>query len=319
MAIRQLDIQKDAAAYDPLCARLHASVFCSRAWLSMFGDHLRLYGIFNNNNELTGAFYMFSTVKKGLRLEICPPFTPNNGLFFENRAENNANVQTVNKHVLEEVTAFLKSLNAQLLEFTLPVPIGDTQPFTWAKFRVKVKYTYHIDLQLSEEQLLANLSSEKRKSLNKAKKDDIRIEETKDMQLVKKMILKTFARKQLNKNLAYLDKILFEFAAPENSLAHIAMDNGLPIAATFCVHDADTMYYLFGGYDAGQRHHGAGVSCMWSSILKAKQLGLSVFDFEGSMLPEVEKYFREFGGRLNPYYTASRSTAVMNVLLKLKS
>jgi hypothetical protein len=79
------------------------------------------------------------------------------------------------------------------------------------------------------------------------------------------------------------------------------------------------MYYLFGGYDSSQKHHGAGVSCMWNSILKAKELGLGIFDFEGSMLPEVEKYFREFGGTLKPYYSASKTSAVMNVILKLKN
>ncbi|MGZ3884296.1 MAG: GNAT family N-acetyltransferase [Bacteroidia bacterium] len=318
MSIKQLHIQKDKAAYEQLCVKQRASVFSSISWLGMFGPHLKLFGIYNNNNELTGSFFIFGTTKKTLQLNICPPFTPHNGLFFENRAENNSNVQTTVKHVLEEVAVFLSGMGSQLLEFTLPVAITDTQPFTWEKFKVKVKYTYHIDLSLPAETLLANLSSEKRKSLNKAQKDGLDIKETRDMTMVKQLILKTFSRKQLNRNLTYLDKILFEFASPENSLAFLAYDKGQPIAATFCVYDTGTMYYLFGGYDAGQRHHGAGVSCMWGSILKAKELGLHTFDFEGSMLPEVEKYFREFGGTLKPYYSASKASAVMNVILKLK-
>jgi endo-alpha-1,4-polygalactosaminidase (GH114 family) len=45
---------------------------------------------------------------------------------------------------------------------------------------------------------------------------------------------------------------------------------------------------------------------MWKSILKAKQMNLKIFDFEGSMLPNVERYFREFGGNLVPYYSCEK-------------
>jgi lipid II:glycine glycyltransferase (peptidoglycan interpeptide bridge formation enzyme) len=316
--VKILDIEKDRGRYETLCQKQNASVFNSWSWLMMYKDHLRLYGLFNNNEELTGAFFLYHTSKKTFRLDICPPFSAHNGLFFENRSENNSNIQTTVKHVLETIAAFLGELNSHLLVFTLPAAISDAQPFIWKKFDVKVKYTYHLDLGLPVDTLLANLSSEKRKSLNKAQKDGLEIKRETDMKVVKDLILKTFSRKQVMKNLAYLDKILFEFASADNSIAFVAYEKGQAIAATFCVHDSVTAFYLFGGYDAGQSHHGAGVSCMWNSILKAKELGLKTFDFEGSMLPEVEKYFREFGGTLTPYYSVYRATTVMNMLLKMK-
>jgi hypothetical protein len=36
------------------------------------------------------------------------------------------------------------------------------------------------------------------------------------------------------------------------------------------------------------------------------------------MLPEVEKYFREFGGEIKPYYTVHRGLFPIEVALKLK-
>jgi lipid II:glycine glycyltransferase (peptidoglycan interpeptide bridge formation enzyme) len=316
VSIKLLDIQKDKAVYETLCQKQMASVFNSTDWLKLYGEHLKLYGIFNNNNELTGSFFLFYTTKKTFKLHLTPPFSANNGLFFENRSENNANIQTTVKHNLEEVAEFCEKLGSQLFVFVLPPDINDAQPFIWKKFKVKVKYTYHINLKLPVETLLANLTSEKRKSLNKAQKDGLEVKEANDMKLVKQLVLKTFSRKQLSKNMNYLDKIILEFAKPNNSISYIASENGNPIAATFCVYDSTTAYYLFGGYDAAQRHHGAGVTCMWKSILKAKELGLKTFDFEGSMLPEVEKYFREFGGTLTPYYEVSKAKFPLTLYYK---
>jgi lipid II:glycine glycyltransferase (peptidoglycan interpeptide bridge formation enzyme) len=316
MAIRRINIESEFAAYEKLCSQKDASVFNKVEWLKIYDDQLNLYGIYNDNNELIGSFYFFNGKKYKQEFNICPPFTPHNGLFFENRAENSSNINTFNKKIIEEVSDFIHKLNSKLVVFVLPASIQETQPFTWKDITVKVKYTYHIDLSLSEDQLLANLSSEKRKSLNKAQKDVLEIEMTDDRKIVKEMIFKTFARKQISKNIKYFDRILFDFAKPGNSFSFIAKQNGKPIAATFCVYDSKDCYYLFGGYDQESRHHGAGVSCMWKSILHAKQLGLKTFDFEGSMIPEVERYFREFGGKLIPYYEISKVQFPVNLVMK---
>ncbi|MCC6372738.1 MAG: hypothetical protein IT236_17165 [Bacteroidia bacterium] len=76
--------------------------------------------------------------------------------------------------------------------------------------------------------------------------------------------------------------------------------------------------YLFGVFDSENKHHGAGVSCMWQSILKAKEMGLSHFDFEGSMNEKIERYFREFGGELVPYFCIEKIKPSLSAVLKLK-
>jgi hypothetical protein len=40
------------------------------------------------------------------------------------------------------------------------------------------------------------------------------------------------------------------------------------------------------------------------------------FDFEGSMLPEVEKYFRGFGANLIPYYRVSKAKLAVDLALR---
>ena len=73
---------------------------------------------------------------------------------------------------------------------------------------------------------------------------------------------------------------------------------------------------MLGGYDNESKQHGAGALCIYNSILKSKQLNLSLFDFEGSMIKEVEKYFRSFGGELVPYYTVNKAKLIFEIILK---
>ena len=43
-----------------------------------------------------------------------------------------------------------------------------------------------------------------------------------------------------------------------------------------------------------------------------------IFDFEGSMQPGIEKYFREFGGDLVPYAAIEKSSFLMTLLKAIK-
>lgn len=289
------------------------SIFNSLKWLQLYSTRIKLLGIYNNDNTLIGSFYYFVFQKFGFEIVINPPFTPSIGLFFENNSLNKSNQLTFEKKVLELLSAHFKNHSAKLLEIALPAKFKDTQPFIWSKIKVNVRYTYHIDLSLSLDNLLNNLTSEKRKSLNKAQKDKLEVKRENNQETVKKLIEKTFKRKNKVFNSAILDKILFEFADESNSFSFVAYENDVPKACTFCIHDTDTAYYLIGGYDENEKHHGAGVTCMWQSIKYAQSLGLKTFDFEGSMLPEVEKYFREFGGDLIPFYEVVKSRFPLSI------
>ncbi len=303
--------------YEELALR-HGTVFNSIAWIRIYDTGLKLYGIYNDNTELVGAFFLYTSSKWGMKYAITPPFTPHIGLFFENRAQNKSNQITYSKNIYDALSQFIAAQNYALLVAALPFKHTDTQVFFWNKFKVIPNYTYRLNLLVTKEELLGNFTSEKRKSLKKAEKDGLRVEKTVDLEIVKTLILKTFSRKEKALNIKLLDKILFEFSNQENSFAFVAYENNVAIATTFCIYDSTTAYYLFGGYDAEKKHHGAGVSTQWACICHAQLIGLEVYDFEGSMLPEVEKYFRDFGGDLIPYYTVNKAWLPIEMALKLK-
>jgi hypothetical protein len=315
MYIKEVKYQSDN--YLKLIAE-SGTVFNLPKWLDMYGKHILVRGIFNDNHDLIGSFFLFEAKKLGIKYYITPPYSPHIGLFYINPAQSKANQQAFDKEVVTLVRDYLVQLKPKLLSIALPFTINDTQPFYWDNFKVIPNYTYRLALNKTQEELFDNLTSEKRKSIKRAEKDELVIEKTTDYKLVKNLIEKTFDRKDKKVSQNYLNKILFEFADDKNSFAFIAHKDQKPSACTFCVHYNGTAFYLFGGYDEANKHHGAGVSCMWQSILYAKKTGVEVFDFEGSMLVEVEKYFREFGGDLVPYYTIHKAGLPIEMVLKLK-
>ncbi len=245
-----------------------------------------------------------------------PPFTPNCGLFYINPGENITSKHSFDKKVLTSFADFLNSQNALVKSIALPEYVVDTQPFFWKNFKVIPHYTYQLSLNKEIDNIYENFSPERKKSIRKAIKDGITVEKTDNYQLVFDLVLKTFSRKEKKINAHLLHKILFNFSTPHNSFAFTAYQNNIPIAAAFCLFDKHKAYYLLGGYDNKNKHHGAGPLCMLECIKYAQNLKLPVFDFEGSMLPEVEKYFRDFGGELKPYYTIHKAAKCTEILLK---
>jgi lipid II:glycine glycyltransferase (peptidoglycan interpeptide bridge formation enzyme) len=212
---------------------------------------------------------------------------------------------------------FFEELSYHILTIYFPSEFVDMQPFIWKRFKVVPYYTYIIDLAESISVIEEKFAPERRNDIKKAIKDGIICRKENCPEIVKKIALNSFARKEKNIDLKIFDKVLFEFSDLENSMTFISYKNEIPIAAAFCIYDKEKIYYLIGGYDNEFKHQGAGALALYSAIRYAKELGIHYFDFEGSMIPEVEKYFRGFGGVLTPYYSINKAILPLEIALKL--
>ncbi|MDQ3047214.1 MAG: GNAT family N-acetyltransferase [Bacteroidota bacterium] len=307
------DIHKESLA---ALASEAGSVFNFSAWTSLYSNELQHFGVFDNDNKLIAAFYLYKGKQMGLTHYKNPPYTPHIGLFYKNRSSNKANALTFDKLIISELADHLSTLSGSLITLALPPSYIDTQPFVWKKFKVIPNYTYHVDMSLSANDLMQNMASDKRNSLKKAEKDGVITRICEDKNTIEQLILKTFERKQKAADGLFIHRILHEFATKENSFAFVSYLNDKPVSTAFCIFDSTTCYYLLGGYDNENKHQGAGVSSIWNCLLHAKEKGLKKFDFEGSMLPEVEKFFRGFGGDLVPYYTINKAALPVEMGLK---
>lgn len=94
----------------------------------------------------------------------------------------------------------------------------------------------------------------------------------------------------------------------------------LIIGGVFIVWDSKRAYYLLGGYDHQNSHHGATALAMWRAIqYTSNELELSEFDFKGSMIKSVKKFFRQFGGELTPCYRVTKYSGLVKLFYFLRN
>jgi hypothetical protein len=314
MEIRQI-IDTEINHYRHLVG-LSGTIFNMPEWLGNFHNKIQIYGIYDDDGQLLGGFHLFIDRFYFFRHIKNPPFTPNCGLFFSNIAKNKSKKSSFEKSIMSVLSEFIKDRHPGITTIGFPSQVIDMQHFYWKNFKVIPNYTYQINLKLEEEEIFSTFSPERRNDIKKAQRDNLKTSEITDYSIIKELVIKTFDRQKDSIPISILDKILYGFANPTNSVAIIVSNDNKVIAGIFCVYDRRSFYYLLGGYDSLNRHSGAVALAIWEAIKRAKATGASIFDFEGSMIPNVEKFFRDFGGDLIPYFTINKALMPAEILLK---
>ena len=300
-------------------AEAHLGVFASESWLSAYGDTLSYVGIFKDEHQMIGGFYFMKTKKYGYDFLKLPPYTPHCGLFYSSESKNQSSINNFSKEIISEVCTYITSLKPSLTVLAFPSSIKDMQPFIWDKYKVIPNYTYRISLEQTLEEIKTNFDSKNRNVINKALKEDVKVTVN---QLGKEELYNFFVGSlettDANIYREELKSIFLKFANDVNSFSMEARKDNELLGVVFCVYDKNACYYLLGGVNKNAGVGGVNNLLVLTSIEKAKALGCTIFDFEGSMLKGVEKFFRSFGPELFPYYTVNKAKIGIEMLLKFK-
>ena len=300
-------------------AEKHIGVFGSEKWVSIYGSSIQLFGIYQSEEKLIGGFYFLKTKKAGVSFLKLPPYTPNCGLFFESNHQNKSAQNNFTKELMNLVCDFIESHKSQLVVLAVPSSINDLQPFIWNNYKVIPNYTYQIDLTNNLDSIVSNFDAKHRNAIQKAIKENIEVgfNQIKNEDLFdyfKQHLLDVGANVYENE----LKNIFLKFADEKNSFSFTAKKNNEVLGQVFCIYDFNTCYYLFGAVNKQSGIQGINNLLVLKSIEKAKELNCNLFDFEGSMLKGVEKFFRGFGGDLIPYFTINKATLPIELALKFK-
>lgn len=294
-------------------------VFGSEKWLSVYGDQLTIIGIYKDEHQLIGGFYYYKTKKIGLTFLKLPPYTPHCSLFFTSESKNISSFNNFSKDIMNEVCTYFSNQKSELTVLAFPSNIIDFQPFIWNKYKVIPNYTYRINLDNSTDNIISNFDSKNRNVINKAIKEGVIVSEN----TLSKTELFNFFMDSLKTTDANvyeyeLNNIFHKFSDNTNSFSLEARINEDLLGSVFCIFDKHTCYYLLGGVNKKSGIQGVNNILIQKSIEKSKELGCKIFDFEGSMLKGVEKFFRSFGPQLVPYFTVNKAILPLEILLKFK-
>ena len=252
-----------------------------------------------------------------LRMLTQPPLTQTLGPWVERSGAKPANALADEMELLAALEAALPPAVAFLQHFS-PTMLN-ALPFFWAGYRIEARYTYRLEGLGTEDALWDGLRGNIRREIRKARK---RVEIRDDVGLDRfhAVWAKTFARQGLRPphSLAQLDRLDAACAARGARAMLFAQDEADRVhAVAYVVWDEQAAYYLLGGGDPGLRTSGAGSMLMWEAIMRARRV-TDVFDFEGSMLKPVERFFRAFGSRQAPYLRVSRASLPARAALTIR-
>lgn len=300
-------------------AESHIGVFASEKWLSIYGDALSMIGIYKDEHQLIGGFYYLKTKKYGFDFIKLPPYTPHCGLFYNNEGKNQSSRNNFSKEIVQEVCNHFSGLKSALTVLAFPLTVTDLQPFIWDKYKVVPNYTYRINLEKSFDEIKSHFDSKTRNAINKAVKEGVEISlNCIAKQQVYDMLVDNLNSAGANIYETPLKKILFDFSDESNSFYYVARKNGEVLGLVFCIYDKNICYYLLAAVSKKSGIPGINNLLVQYCIEKAQKLNCKFFDFEGSMLKGVEKFFRSFGPVLYPYYTVNKAKLPLEILLKFK-
>jgi hypothetical protein len=218
---------------------------------------------------------------------------------------NGAGALAREHQLLAELEAALPPAQAFSQQFS--PAILNALPFRWAGYRLEVRYTYRLNDLRSSDTVWEGLRGNIRREIRKARK---RIEVVEDLGVDRfhDVLSRTYARQGLP-----VPRSLAELARLEEACARRGVgtmlfardDTGQIHAVAWVVWDSQAAYYLLAGAEPELRTSGASSLLVWEAMMRAREV-TNVFDFHGSMVQPIERFFRAFGARQTPYLSVTR-------------
>jgi lipid II:glycine glycyltransferase (peptidoglycan interpeptide bridge formation enzyme) len=291
------------SAYRKIAGEITLPLFAQPWWLDAVTDgQWNAVLAHDDKGKLTGSWAFGLKQMAGMKRIFMPPFTPYLGpvLHYEGELSEYEFISLQNKvfkMLLDELPEVAD------IRFKCQPGMNNWLPFYWRGFEQTTRYTYIIDDTADIEEVYEGFKDSLKRQIKKADKQ-LKVNSVNDITstiaLFKKSLIKSGSKLEWSDSL--FSKIDQTASAHQcRAILEARDESGDLYASIYLVWDNNTMYYLFGGMDEAYGDSGAKSLLFWKAINMASEKNLT-FNFEGSMIPGVERFFRSFGGELTPVY-----------------
>jgi hypothetical protein len=242
--------------------------------------------------------------KYGLKYFLQPKFTQFLGpVFSKYEGKRSKQLQWKNK-LLSMLTVHLKK-EFHYLNFNTHPDFDYALPFSWKKFRMSPKFTYQLQLKDTSLAELEQGVSKGKVQLHKATRAGVRFENANDpsaiLSLFGRVKQKDISHLGAEDYQAYGRALVSFIESGECEVVEAFSNDGELIGGMILYYYQGVCTYAFSVSDPIYSSLSLGHCLIWQCILRAKKRDLSLLDFEGSMIPQIERLFRRFGAKPKPY------------------
>lgn len=183
-------------------------------------------------------------------------------------------------------------------------------PFYWCKYQLFTRYNYELDLSIGMDKLLENLHTKTRYQIKKNEKDNnVFIEDSCDIEFfiyTQKKTNRHFLNESIFSTITELYKKGYE---QKKSTLLLAKSQDKILTGAVFMKDKKSWINLHGSLKNTQESEKRATEILlWKAIQIALESGATRFDFEGSMIEGVERFYRKFGGKPIPYLNIQKNT-----------
>ena len=296
------------------------SIFSRAWWLDAVAGETWDVCLVENGEEILASMPYIKKKRYGFTLLSHPPLTQNLGPWLKSS-------QTKYSKMLSQHKDWMQALIDQLPKYdhynqNWHYSQTNWLPFYWRGFEQTTRYTYVIDDLSDLDNIWCGLNENIRREIRKAKKragivvsSELPIEDFVDLNEL------TFSRQDMSMpySKAFVMGLIKQAEKHNCCKWFIGQDaESRNHAGVLIIWDQESAYYLLGGGNPDLRNSGATSLCMWEAIKFASTV-TKRFDFEGSMIESVERFFRAFGAVQKPFMTVTHTPSkLLKALLYLK-
>jgi lipid II:glycine glycyltransferase (peptidoglycan interpeptide bridge formation enzyme) len=294
------------------------SIFQQPWWLDALAPNQWDEVTVEKNGEVIARLPYMVKKKYGLTILSKPPLTQTTGPWLKPSQAKYTNQLSEQKELMQELIEKLPPYDYFLSTFHYSVT--NWLPFFWKGFSQRTAYTYVLedlgDLDVVWKGFRENIRREIRKAEKKVKVRN-------DLGVDRFIQINEMTYQRQGQSFPYPVQVIRDLDAAcvrQNARQIFFAEDadGQIHAAIYVVWDKNSAYYLMGGGDPELRSSGATSLLMWEAIKFAATV-TNKFDFEGSMIEPVERFFRAFGAVQKPYFVVERSgTQRMKLLLSIQ-
>jgi Acetyltransferase (GNAT) domain len=200
------------------------------------------------------------------------------------------------------------------LSYTFAPSFTNWLPFYWHGFQGTLRATYVLDDIRDLDAIWSGMNDKVRNVIRKAEKA-LEVVEDDDVSRLADATRGTFERKDRSSPFDpdLLDRLQRAVAVHDAGVALSAVDGeGRAHGSLMIVWDEARTYYLVGGRPNDSSDNGAQSLLLWEAIRRASAR-TPTFDFEGSMIHGVARFFRSFGARPQPYIQVTAASRRMRI------
>lgn len=251
------------------------------------------------------------------RVIVNPPLTPVLGPWIDRIEGKPEHRLAVEMKLIDELIDQLPKTD--VVAQNLSPALTNWLPFYWRGFSSSLRYTYRIAQPTDLDRVWMEFRENIRREVRKGSRT-VEVRPTEDVE----EFLRAFRPMATSAGWAperedVLRRVAGACAEHDARRMFVAVDSEERArACTMLVQDDAFVYYLLAGRNDHDQPTGAASLLVWAGIKYASQQGLG-FDFEGSMVRSIERFFRAFGATQTPYVRVTRLSLRGRALLGLRS